>query len=239
MAPRKKAQKPPVSAPPSSTPPTIPFWKKTWVWFVGSVAALALLLANINSILANVRELPGEVRKTSDQFFDWYGDYPAWRGHWTNFPEGFVDIDQMNLSEDDFRIDIDETTQGQIVGSIETKGICDKTPIHERLLIDGTISSARTAKISVFEFVGGYRRDFASLNLRRDGIIMTVTPDEDPGAIFAKEARIANSPDGLVGIEDREPLCAGKEANFIMDVAKEELRKQKAVTATKDNGPNR
>lgn len=234
MAPRKKTKPTQISAPlPTPSRPPTPIWKKPWLWFVGSVAALALLLTNINSILSNARALPGEWRKTSDQFFEWYGEYDAWKGHWTNYPEGLVDMAELNLSNEDFRIDIDESGHGKIAGTIETKGICEKTAILEELLIDGSISTAGWAEIEAFDFIGGYRRVFATLNLRRDGMVMTVIPNDDPAGLFSKESRIALDPNDFRGPEDKEPLCRGKRAKFFTDVVNEGQQQRAPRTTAK------
>lgn len=239
MAPRKKAKPTQVSAPtPTSLVPATPIWKKPWLWFVGSVAALALMLTNINSILSNARALPGEWRKTSDQFFEWYGEYEAWKGHWTNYPEGLVDMAELNLSNEDFRINIDESDDGRIAGTIETKGICEKIPIFEELLMDGSISSSRRATIEAFDYIGGYRRVFATLNLRRDGLVMTVTPRTDPAGLFREETRIALDPDEFKGIEDRQPICGGKRAKAFMDVINK-IQARQAVSKAEKSGVSR
>ncbi|MGA9582071.1 MAG: hypothetical protein WBR13_08900 [Allosphingosinicella sp.] len=212
----------PLSAPSSAA---IPIWKKPWLWLAGSIAALALLLTNINSILSNARALPSEARKTSEQFFEWYGEYDAWKGHWTNFPEGLVDMAELNLSQEDFRIDIDEIKNGAIAGMIESKGICEKTPFFERFSIEGNISNASIAKINVFDYVDGYKRIFAQLTLRRKGGVMTVIPDADPMGAFNQETRIALDPDEFKGDDDRLPICADKSEKFIMD-ALNKVRKE-------------
>jgi hypothetical protein len=230
MAPKKEKSTQVSTPPPAASPQGTPIWKKPWLWFAGSVAALALLLSNVNSILSNARVLPGEVQKTSDQFFEWYGDYEAWKGQWTNNPEGFVDMAELNLSSEDFRVNIDETAGGRIGGTIETKGICEKTPIFEELLIDGSISSARKATIEAFDFIGGYRRNFAKLTLRRDGYVMTVIPVDDPSGLFAKKTRIAHYPDEFKLGDDADlgekPICAGKRAKFFTDLV-EKIQKQR------------
>jgi hypothetical protein len=201
-------------------------WKKPWLWFLGTIAALALLLTNINSILSNVRALPGEAGKTSEQFSEWYGEYDSWKGHWTNFPEGLVDMAELNLSQEDFRIDINETKDGTIVGTIETKGICEKTPLFEEFLIEGSISSASKARINVFDYIDGHRRVFAKLTLRRDGNVITVIPDVDPMGVFAAETRIALDADEFKGADDQQRLCAGKREKFIMKALDKVRQKQ-------------
>ena len=235
MAPKKAKPTQVSTPPPAVSPPRTPIWKKPWLWFVGSIAALAVLLSNVNSILSNARALPGEVRKTSDQFFEWYGDYEAWKGQWSNNPEGFVDMAELNLSSKDFRISIDESEDGRIVGTIETKGICEKTPIFEDLLIDGSISSTGKATIEAFDFIGGYRRNFAKLTLRREGYVMTVNPVDDPAGLFNQETRIARFPDefklGEDADVDREPICGGKRAKFFADLT-EKIQKQRNAGKT-------
>lgn len=192
-----------------------PLWKRPWLWLLGMIAGLALLLTNITSILSNARSLPGEVRKTSDQFFGWYGDYQGWKGRWTNDPEGLVDAAGLKLSSQPFRFDIDDTASGNIVGTLETKGICDKLPLFENLLVDGSISNSKRATIHVFDYVGGYRREFAVLRLEREGQVMRVTPLADPAGVFARESRIALDPEGIGGPDNREAICHEKREKFI------------------------
>ncbi|ONF95631.1 hypothetical protein [Sphingomonas jeddahensis] len=161
--------------------------------------------------MTNARALPSEVRKTSDQFFGWLRDYDGWRGHWTNNPEGSVDVTELKLSSQPFRIEIDDSASGEIVGTIETRGICDKVPYFESLLVDGSISSSKWATIRVFNFIGGYRREFAELRLERDDQIMRVTPLTDLAGTFAGENRVALDPEGIGGPDNREAICPNKE----------------------------
>jgi hypothetical protein len=199
----------------ASSAPIIAMLKKPWVVTVGFIAALALLLTNINSILANVRALPGEIKETSEQFYEWYGDYQLWKGHWTNFPEGRVDMAELRLSKEDFHLSIDDVTSGVLVGSIETKKICAKLPFLEQLLFDGKISSSRRANISVFDYIGGYRKVFATLNLRREAGVMIITPDDDPMGLFSTGTRIALDPNKSKGEFDQQQICARKSETLI------------------------
>jgi hypothetical protein len=218
MVTRKRSQSR-KSAP--EVPIEVPWWKSTWLKATAGIAALALVLGNVNSILSNARALPGEFRKTSDQFFDWYGEYKAWEGHWTNFPEVFVDMKEMNLSDEGFRLNIDGSDNGELGGTIETRGICDNIPYFDQLMFDGTISSSGRADIDVFDYVGGYRRNFAKLKLKRNDYIMTVVPLDDPGKIFSPETRIARAPPDLVGTDLLEPFCKDKRYKFIRDALKD------------------
>lgn len=208
--PRKKQ-----SIEPLLTAPPISLWKKPWLLIAGSITALALMLTNIGTILTNLRSLPNEIQMTSDQFFNWYGDYSAWKGHWSSYPEGRIDIAELNLASEPFRLNIDESGSGQIVGTIETRGICSKARYFEALLIDGTISNSRNASASVFNYVGGYRRSMANVHLRREGTVITVLPIDDPLGIFSKETRIALDPDELGVSQNLDPICPTKSEAII------------------------
>ncbi|WP_345238696.1 hypothetical protein [Sphingomonas lutea] len=193
---------------------------------------MAAVLTSVVLILQNTRALPGEFRKTSEQFFQWYGDYDAWKGHWTNATEGLVDVAELNLSKDRFRLNIDASAGGAIAGSLATKGICERLPFFEELLVEGTISSASRAEITAFDFVGGKRTAFASATLRRDGDVMTVSATNDPAGVFPKEARIALDPDDDLNLAgEQEPLCADKKERFIRGAVDDvpQLRKSKSV----------
>lgn len=191
--------------------------KKPWVWLVGAVAALALLLTNINTILRQSRELPGEVGKTSQQFSSWFYDYPHWPGDWTSFPEGDVDIPDQNLTPEGIRLKLQVENGGQLDGTIETDGICKNVTYFESALIDGKITGAHTAKLAVFNFVEGHRRLMASIKVNRDGDSMTLTPVDDPFQILPASAKIARAP---LGIAKGDDLCPGKELTFVQGAIK-------------------
>jgi hypothetical protein len=196
----------PIPAPPNENP----WWKNIWLKVTAVLTAFALMIANATSILSNARALPSEIQKTQDHFFNWYGDYAAWKGFWTNYPEGVVNMAEMKLSKEGFRLNIEESSEGSITGTIESRGICEDVPVFEQLLIEGEISSSHRAEIDVFEFIGGYRRNFARLELYRDGYIIEVSPLNDPAQIFPKESRIALAPLDLIRSDGHEALCGDK-----------------------------
>ena len=202
----------------AASPNEKPWWKSIWLKVTAVLTAIALMLANATSILSNSRALPNEIKKTQDQFFSWYGNYAAWKGYWTNYPEGLVDMAEMNLSKEEFRLHIEESAGGVITGSIESRGICENTPVFEQLLIEGEILSSHRAEVDVFEFVGGYRRNFARLELYRDDFTIEVSPLDDPARIFPTKARIALAPLDLIGGDGHEALCGDKLATVTSDV---------------------
>lgn len=175
--------------------------------FIGAVAAM---LINFNAIATNVRTLPGEIRKTSDQFLSWYHEDESWTGYWTNNPEGYVDQEDMNLSSEDMAIDL-TVKNGEIDGTISTKQICEGVPFFDFLLLRGNVSGGKSATVIVWDTFEGHNRDIAKLELKRDGVVMTVVPKEGTTRLFPKEARIAFDPNGAANAsEERGEFCRGK-----------------------------
>ncbi len=205
----------------AAQPATKPaFWKRPWIWLAGALTALALLLSNLTSILSNARELPEEWGKTSGQFWDWYGEYDAWKGEWTTSPEGIVDGGDLQLSKIGFRLQIDETGGGSIVGSIETPGICQKIPYFEMLMVEGTIDNASRAEAKLWDIVGGHRREFARVLLERNDDVMIVKPLADPAGVIPASTRIARDPGNAFGEQEAGGLCPDKRMKFVEDALK-------------------
>lgn len=213
---------------------TVPIWKRPGVWLTGAIAAVALLLTNVSSILTNLRNLPGEWEKTSDQFWEWNSEYDAWKGYWTTASEGAVDIGDLNLSDGGFRLQIDEVTDGVFTGSIETAGICEKAPYFDMLMIEGTIESASHADAKVWDIVGGHRQEFAEISLERLGDSIVVRPENDPLGIFPVSTQIARDPGDFFGEHEQLALCPDKRAQFVQR-ALESVEQREADAAAVDN----
>ena len=179
--------------------------KKPWVWAIAFVAGFAAFLTNSNAILTNLRTLPGEFGKTSDQFSRWWHDDAAWTGYWTNSPEGYVDAADMNLSNENMAIDL-TVKNGKVEGTISTKPICGATPFNDFFLVRGDVSGGKSATIVVWDTFQGHNVDIAKLELKRDGVVMTVVPKEGTVRLFPKEARLAIDPSNT----ERGEFCKGK-----------------------------
>lgn len=199
---------------------------------VTGVGAVALLLSQLTSIVTDARRFPAEVTKTTDQLFEWYGAYDEWKGRWTYFPEGNVGMADMKLTTEPFHLMIDTSAGGDIGGSIETKGICERAPYFDTLLIEGKIGSASKAEVDVFDYVGGHKQLFAKIALRRTAGEMVVQPVEDPLGMFQKETRIALAPTDLTDTYDFEHICPEKRWKIIhkaLGAARETSGKRKPV----------
>lgn len=191
------------------------FLKSKVVWFAGAVGMVALVLTNVNSILSNIRELPKEWRLTIGQFYGWYGDFPSWKGHWSNNPEGIVNIADLNLTSQPLHLSINDTANGQISGWIESQQICDGIPYFDTLQVSGNIKSSRYAEVVVFDFIGGFRKDFGKLKLLRDNGTMMVVAVSDPIGIFPKNAKIGLHPDSLIDEAEIGNFCPDKKMQML------------------------
>jgi hypothetical protein len=171
---------------------------RSWKWLttpwgivvvIGSVIGAFLL--NINAVLSNVRNLPGEIGTTINQFSSWYYEDAEWKGYWTNNPQVYVNAADMDLSPDKFVIDM-KVEYGVIDGTIATPQICDATPFYDFFLLRGRVSKfSDTATAVVWDTFEGHDQDIATLELKRDGIVMSVVPKEGSVQLFPKTARIA------------------------------------------------
>lgn len=188
-------------------------WRKVGAWIVGLplVGAVAsAVVLNPTNFFGGLRAIPGEVRKTSDEFWGWYHDDTAWTGYWTNSPEGYVDAPDMNLSNESMVVDL-VVKKGVIDGTISTKPICGATPFNDFFLVRGNVSGSKSATIIVWDVFQGHKADIAKLELQRDGVVMTVVPKEGTTRLFPKEARLALDPTKQGSIEaGRGEFCEGK-----------------------------
>ncbi|WP_249691604.1 hypothetical protein [Stappia sp. WLB 29] len=197
-------------------------WRKVGVWIVGLplVGAIAsAVVLNPANFFGGLRAIPGEFRKTSDEFWGWYHNDAAWTGYWTNSPEGYVDAPDMNLSDESMVVDL-IVEKGVIDGTISTKPICGATPFNEFFLVRGTISGSKSATIIVWDIFQGDKADIAKLELRRDGVILTVVPKEGTTRLFPKEARLALDPTKQGSTETgRGEFCEGKREDVVKSLS--------------------
>lgn len=181
------------SSQPEPKAPLLQRIQRRWFLIAGIAAVLGWLLLNSNSALSNLRSLPSEVQKTTDQFSGWYYDDAGWSGYWTSNPEGYVNQEDMILSQTPVGIYL-QVNGGRIDGVISNQQVCESVPIFDFLLLRGQVDTfGNSATVIVWDTIGGHTQDFAKLRLRRDGVIMTIEPEEDAVRLFSS-ARIAFDP---------------------------------------------
>lgn len=170
-------------------PAKVPWYKRVWVVAGATSALVSAILIQGSTMLQNARVLPKELLETSNQFQSWVKEDEEWTGHWSSFPEGIVDMVDMELSNVDLEITI-LSKNGEINGTIATRKICESIPIVDFVLLRGKVDNNK-AEVIVWDIVGGEKRDFASLTLIRDDYVMTVIPKEGMTYWFPSQARIA------------------------------------------------
>lgn len=191
--PKEKHQ--PSAKPPASSPggqERTPWYRR--VWFLLSLVGAGLygLLANGPTLLSNAEKLPTEFERVSGRFLSWYYEDPAWEGLWSAHPEGYVDTEDMKLSDVDVKLHL-LVAHGRIGGEIATKSICRVIPMFDYLLLEGNISGD-TATITAFDFIGGERKNFFRFTAKRDGVVITISLKEGAQEWLPASARIGLHP---------------------------------------------
>ena len=153
--------------------------------------------------------MPTEISATSDQYLSWRKEDEKWTGDWSTFPEGIVDMADMNLSDGvDLKMSL-VSKSGDIGGEISTGTICKRVPHFDFLMIKGKVSG-NTARIAVWDIIGGKAVTFADLDLVRKDDVITVKPVSGNGDWFPSGARIGKHPDTdkqfLANFCNRRPL---------------------------------
>ena len=121
---------------------------------IGTAAVFILL--NGPSMLVNAVELPNAFSKVKRTFLGWYYEDEEWWGRWSINPQGYVDREDMGLSAEELRIEI-QSQNGKIDGTIATKKICAAIPVFNFILVEGAVDG-NTAQITAFDFIGGTKK---------------------------------------------------------------------------------
>lgn len=180
-----------------------PWYKRTW--FIGSSAAVALsaVLLNGPQLLENARHMPKEVSLTNHQFKSWLADDAAWTGTWSGHPEGYVDIEDMRLSNTEMHLALN-VTSGEIEGTIATHKLCSIFPAFDFILLSGHVHGfGHKATVTAWDIIQGHKLKFATLDLQRQGVVMVVKPVEGETQWFPSSARLGLGAAPSSG----EPFC--------------------------------
>jgi hypothetical protein len=173
---RKRRQPSDKPVTPSDLQVTVPWYRRVWFLITLVGAGLYGLLANGPMLLSNAEKLPSEFERVSGKFLSWYYEDQAWAGLWSANPEGYVDSVEMKLSDVDIKLHL-LSEHGRIGGEISMKSICRVVPMFDYLLLEGKVSGDR-ATITAFDFIGGERKNFFRFSAKRDGVVITVSPEE-------------------------------------------------------------
>lgn len=163
-------------------------------WTVSSaiVGFFVAVVMKGDDFLLKLERLPAAVDRTWGKYSSWRAEDQQWAGVWSSRAEGYVAGEDMKLSNVDMRLEI-TAQRGRIGGSVATRELCRALPMFDFVMIEG-LANSDLVKVKVYDVIGGKRRDFGELVLRRDGVVMTVSPISGMTGLFPNEARIALHP---------------------------------------------
>lgn len=197
----------------SKPPLPQPWYKNKKIWVVTSAVGAAAFSIGLNgpTFLQNFRKMPTEISATFDQYLSWINEDEKWTGDWSSFPEGIVNMADMELSEGvDLKMSI-ASKNGDISGEISAGTICKNVPHFDFLMIRGKVSGSK-ARITVWDIVGGKTVTFSDLDLVKKDNVITIKPVSDNGNWFPSGARIGKRPDSdkqfLANFCKRNPVPA-------------------------------
>jgi hypothetical protein len=170
------------------------------VSFVAAVLGLLVIYANNKGAFSTL----------TNDFYAWLYDSEEWTGLFNNFPEGYVDMASMELSDTPLQLVL-TIERGRIDGVIADRRLCKAGFPHDYKLLKGEVGVfGRTASIQAFDYVGGYMQEYAAFTLARDGVVLSVSPKPDSTWLLPAGVRLAKHPDMNVeaGIESLNGFCA-------------------------------
>lgn len=171
--------------------------------FSAIAAAFAFILVFPESLASFYDESANLLRRVSA----WRLDAEGWRGEYTANPEGYVDINDLNLS-DPHNIELYLYIDGSrlVDGQIYSEEFCQNGWPYRNLLLEGTLSyiSPNYLSVTVYDFIDGRRINLDTLHLHRDGVVVEV---QSEGLFTDDSIRLAKSPDFDGKTVKRSPLC--------------------------------
>lgn len=160
-----------------------------------TLTAIFAFISSVLGALVIYATNKGAFSELIDDYYQYVYSDTAWTGMFNNFPEGYVDMASMNLSDTDIKLVI-TAKHGRLGGVIAGKAVCGLGLPFDYVLIDGQSDFLGSgADITVFEIFGGHRKVLAEFHLTRDDIMLDVFP-KTPDTIFgAAPFRVARHPD--------------------------------------------
>jgi hypothetical protein len=200
-----------------------PWYKQVWFVISATAVVVSTILLNGPIMLQNARILPKEVIETKKQFKSWIKEDKEWTGHWSSFPEGIVNMGDLNLSDVDMQITI-WSSEGYIDGTIATKKICKSIPVFNYILLRGEVNGD-TARVIAWDIIQGHKTDFAELTLQRDEEVLTVTPVSGQMTWFPESARLGRTP-RKAGAEPEpdQSFCTEERKEFFKELNSTKLK---------------
>ncbi len=118
-----------------------------------------------------------------------------WTGIFDTFPEGFVDMNDMEISSlVDAALEIEVVEGNRLDGRVWWEKSCDLGSPYSGLLLEGYIRvGGSSADVVVYDFRGGRRLEYFSGRLSNDGLLVHFS--EFPNQTGLNGSRIAHNPE--------------------------------------------
>ncbi|MGR3315580.1 hypothetical protein [Roseovarius indicus] len=160
-----------------------------------AIAMAALLLPG--RIVDFENKLPGAFRYVSSILYS----SKAWTGTFDKYPEGLADMASLGISTDvDAALELEVYGRNRLDGRIWWQGSCALGSPYSGLLVDGRIRlGGSSAKVVIWELIGGHRINLGQGLLEIDGIMITFSGF--PESLGLNESKIAKNPEP-VQLED-------------------------------------
>lgn len=206
---------------PSSLNKTSSTLEKPWVekikeGFTALTAIISFIAAALG-LLVFYANNKGAFSELKDDFSTWIYKRDAWTGLFNNFPEGHIDMASMNLSESDLQLVI-LVNGGLIDGVIADKKLCKIGFPNGYKLLKGDIEFlGNTADVQAFDFEQGHLREYARLEIKREGVILEVTAKKGSEWLLPQPVRIAQHPtkNTDTGMKDLLKFCDEERAELM------------------------
>lgn len=161
-------------------------------------AALTAVSLFVNALLGGLvlyANNKGLFSDLTDDFYGWLYEEEYWNGLFNNYPEGYVDMASMELSETTTQLVL-TSHRGQIDGVISDRRLCGVGFPNGYKLLKGEISLfGNSAKVIAWDVEKGYPVDYAEFSIDREGVVIKVTPKQNSRWLGDETLRLAQHPD--------------------------------------------
>lgn len=165
----------------SATKASSTTWRKKILGLLGWTKAAYLAVGFLVGISINALSIPKSIVDFKNHFAEarmYVSDLmyrtEIWTGIFDTFPEGFVDMNDMEISSlVDAALEIEVVEGNRLDGRVWWKKSCDLGSPYSGLLLEGYISiGGSSADVIVYDFRGGQRINYFSGNLSNDGLLI-------------------------------------------------------------------
>ncbi len=177
-------------------------WRKVIVWLFGWTKTLYLVVGFLFGISIDVLGIPKlivDFKKNLAEASTYVSELvyrtDIWTGIFDTFPEGYVDMVDMDIfSLVDAALEMEVVEGNRLDGRVWWKKSCDLGSPYTGLLLEGDISiGGSSADVIVYDFRGGHRLDYFSGRLSNDGLLIHFS--EFPSQSGLNGSRIAHNPE--------------------------------------------